>query len=589
MDPLAAHPHRHPPPASHIAERLRWLLGLRWAMVPVFVGADLASGHLLGRARPWSALAVGGALLLLNAVYALGLARAWPERTLLAWARLEAALVVALPVAAVVVRGDPASPLRYGVLVGVVGAAVVLPRAGEVAVVGLWACLALALADGWAAVGGAGEVREATFARWAIDSGVVLTVAFIAGYLHQLRERAERRLRELLAESEAARQEWEATFENLHDMVLITDAAGVVTRANQAFATALGLRPQEIAGRRLEDLLQGHPPRWWTDGGEALCEIDDPVFDTLYEVATTRVAGRTIRVARDVGEQRRLYARLVQADKLAAVGILASGVAHEINNPTAFVTSNLSELRRYVQSYESAFSELSAIALEAGRADRVSAVLHRPEVAFARREAQSALGESLTGMERIRQIVTNLRSLARRDQAGEPTQPVELSDVVDAVVRTAAQDLRAAHARVEVQDRVAVMGHRGELVDVVLNLVVNAIQAREPSRPNHITVELKREGPYAVVRVSDTGRGIPPTHVKRLFEPFFTTKAPGEGTGLGLSLARNIVLAHGGAIDVATQVGEGTTFTVRLPAIDDATSGAGLRRGGGTGAARRGG
>jgi signal transduction histidine kinase len=171
-------------------------------------------------------------------------------------------------------------------------------------------------------------------------------------------------------------------------------------------------------------------------------------------------------------------------------------------------------------------------------------------------------------MERIRQIVTNLRSLARRDQAGEPAAPVELGEVVQTVVKTADFDLRNASAHVDLQGAVWVMGHRGELVDVVLNLVVNAVQAREEGRPNRISIEVCRDGPHAVLQVGDTGKGIEPAHVKRLFEPFFTTKAPGEGTGLGLNLARKIVLSHGGSIDVTTDVGVGSTFTVRLPAVD---------------------
>jgi two-component system NtrC family sensor kinase len=102
----------------------------------------------------------------------------------------------------------------------------------------------------------------------------------------------------------------------------------------------------------------------------------------------------------------------------------------------------------------------------------------------------------------------------------------------------------------------------------VLNLVVNAVQARAEGRSNRIAVELSREGNTALVRVQDTGKGISPLHMKRLFEPFFTTKAPGEGTGLGLSLARKIVISHGGSIDVSTEIGVGSTFTVRLPALD---------------------
>jgi signal transduction histidine kinase len=179
-------------------------------------------------------------------------------------------------------------------------------------------------------------------------------------------------------------------------------------------------------------------------------------------------------------------------------------------------------------------------------------------------------------MERVRQIVTNLRSLSRRDQAGEPASAVELGDVVHAVVRTAASDLRSASARVDIRGPVWVLGHRGELVDVVLNLVVNAVQARAEGRSNRIAVELSREGNTALVRVQDTGKGISPLHMKRLFEPFFTTKAPGEGTGLGLSLARKIVISHGGSIDVSTEIGVGSTFTVRLPALDTVAPAASL-------------
>jgi len=243
-------------------------------------------------------------------------------------------------------------------------------------------------------------------------------------------------------------------------------------------------------------------------------------------------------------------------------------VAHEINNPTAFVTSNLTELRRYVAAYDAAVAELSDQLAKAGQGGRASAVSQRGDVAFARREAQAAIRESLQGMERIRQIVTNLRSLARRDQAGEPAAPVELGEVIQTVVRTAASDLRAASARVDLRGPAWVTGHRGELVDVILNLVVNAVQARDAGRPNRVAIELMRDGGSAVVRVTDTGKGIAPAHMKRLFEPFFTTKAPGEGTGLGLNLARKIVLAHGGAIDVASEAGVGSTFTVRLPAVD---------------------
>ncbi|MBI5068859.1 MAG: PAS domain S-box protein [Deltaproteobacteria bacterium] len=555
------------PQDAELLARMRWLLRLRWVVVPAFV-ALLAAGELVRGGSPWAILLLGAALLGLNGLFAQVLSRPRPRRTLLWWARAEAAVVVAVPALVTALQGDPTSAVRFGVVVGVVGAAAVLPRPGEVVALAIWAVAALVAAD--AAPAGlaraAGAHGQAT--RWAIEAGVILAVAAIAGLLHRERGTAAARLRLLSDGADRARVEWETTFDQVGEMVLITDLDGLVLRGNRAFAKAVGLRPHELSGRRLASLLAGHPDRWWTARSDGIVSIEDPVFDSTFEVTISRLPDRLVRVARDVGEQRRLYARLVQADKLAAVGTLATGLAHEINNPTAFIGSNLTELRRYLAAYESAFAELAEAALEAGVAEQVTAVLHRTEVAFARREAASAISESQQGMERIRQIVASLRSVARRDQAGEPMQPVSLPEVVDAVIRTAAHDLKAASARIDVRDPVQVLGHRGELVDVVLNLVVNAIQARDEGRPNHVTVELRREGLAAVVRVSDTGKGISPGHMRRLYEPFFTTKGPGQGTGLGLSLARNVVVAHGGTIDVQTEVGVGTTVTVRLPALE---------------------
>jgi signal transduction histidine kinase len=555
-------------PEQELAERLQWLLRLRWLIVPIFVAVDLANDLLTRRRAPWAALFIGAVLLLANAAYGWLLKRQAGVATLLRWTRFESVLVVLVPVAVAVLHGEIDSPIRYGVLVGVVGAAVVLPRTGEVAIIGMWAVAALIVGDAFSMGFDPGRIDQRVVARWAWDTGIVVTVGLIAGHLHQAREWSAQRLRAALAGLEHARAEWEATFDSLGEMVFICDREGRLVRVNRAFAKLLGARPHELAGRQLSELMAGHPERWWSVASDGIVEIEDPVFDGVFEVTSVRLGERLVRVARDVGEQRRLYARLVQADKLAAVGVLATGVAHEINNPTAFVTSNLSELKQYLVRIDGALVELSELALGSGSAARARAVVARTELAFARREAPGAIQESLEGMERIRQIVGNLRSLARRDQAGEPPAPVELGEVVQAVVRTAAFELRNAGARIDLRGPVWVTGHRGELVDVVLNLVVNAVQAGEEGRPNRVVVELGRDGPHAVLRIADSGKGISASHLKRLFEPFFTTKAPGEGAGLGLNLARKIVLSHGGSIDVATEVGVGSTFTVRIPAID---------------------
>lgn len=552
---------------TEIVERLQWLLRLRWLIVPIFVAVDLASDLLTARRAPWTALVVGGILLGANGVYGHLLGKRYRITTLLAWARFEAAAVVSVPIFVVLLHGEPGSPLRYGVLIGVVGAAAILPTTTEVTAIGAWAVAALVFSDAWLLGFDTNRIDQAIVARWTVEAGVILTVSIIAGYLHSTRDWASLRLHSAQEQLERARAEWEATFDDLHEMVFITDEELRVVRANRAFATLLGARPHELSGRRLPELLAGHPERWWQTSGEGFAEVEDPVFDTSFEISTTRRGDRTIRVARDVGEQRRLFARLVQSDKLAAVGMLASGVAHEVNNPTAVVTSNLNELKRYVATWEAATTELAAAASRAGGEEAAQGVLRRPEVAFARREAPGTVDESLVAMERIRQIVGNLRSVVRREPVGEAASPVDLGEVVQAVARTAASDLRRASAKVDVQPDVWVLGHRGELVDVVLNLVVNAIQASESGQVNAITIECRREGASALVRVSDTGKGIPASQMRRLFEPFFSPRSA-DGAGLGLPLARKIVLAHGGAIDVASDAGVGSTFTVRLPALD---------------------
>jgi signal transduction histidine kinase len=561
---------RDPVPGDEleIGARLRWLLRLRWLIVPVFVAVGLASDLLMLRRAPWTSLAVGAALLAANVGYAAALARGALAPALVRLARLESAFVVALPVAVVALGGDPANPLRYAVLVGVVGAAVVLPRTSDVAATGMWALAALVAGDALAVGFDPTRIEPAMVARWATEAAVIGTVAAIAGHLHAARESALARLRDARARLAGGEAQWASALDALHEMVVVTGPDGAVVRANRAFARLLGTRPQELVGRALPELLAGHPERWWSPPPNGVVEIEDPLLDTVVEVTTVRHGDHVVRVARDVGEQRTLYARLVQADKLAAIGALASGVAHDVNNPTAFVTSNLTELGRYVGAYDAALRALAAVAAEAGRRERADALLADPELAVARREAATAVAESLQGMERIGQAVANLRSVSRRDLAGDLAAPVDLADLVQAVARTAAADLRSAAARVEVDGPLWVLGRRGELVDVLLNLVVNAVHAREEGRPNRIRIALAREDGAAVLRVCDTGRGISPAQMRRLFEPSFAVNAPADGGGVGLSLARRIVLAHGGSVDVASEPGRGSTFTVRLPAME---------------------
>jgi signal transduction histidine kinase len=571
-------------PGNELAERLAWLLRLRWLVLPVFVAVDLANDLLNRRAAPLTALIAGGVLVFANAVYALLLRRPHATRTLLAWARIEAVVVVAIPVVLVLLRGDPSNPLRYALLVGIVGAAAI-PGAVDVAMVAAWGFASLVVADALALGLDPTRIDGAIVARWVMEAGIVLVVATIAGFLQRASGRvavpvpSDRDSPEPVARPEPVEgrasgpvspRDWDPALEAVREVVVVTDRTGRVLRANSAFAGIVGIRRPELVGRPLADVLAGHPEAWWAAEGDGTVELEDPVLDTVFELRTSFLRDEVVRVARDVGEGRRLESRLVQADKLVSVGVLASSAAHEIGSPITFVSANLTELARYLAAYETALAELAETAVAAGFADRVRARLASGDIAIARRESAPAIEESQRGMERINRIATDLRSLARRDPSGEPASPVDLAEVVQAVCRTAGAELRSGESRVDVEGSSWVNGHRGELVDVVLNLVVNAIQSRDDARPNRIVVSLRPENGHVVLRVADTGKGILPGHMKRLFEPFFTTKPAGEGTGLGLSLARRIIVQHGGSIDVSSAPGVGSTFTVRFPALDDA-------------------
>jgi PAS domain S-box-containing protein len=242
----------------------------------------------------------------------------------------------------------------------------------------------------------------------------------------------------------------------------------------------------------------------------------------------------------DVTDQKAAQAQLMQADRLASVGLLAAGVAHEVNNPLSYVLGALDFLQERF----------------AAGAPRGS----DPEVL-------AALGDARTGAERVRQVVRDLRTFSgsREERRGR----VRLEVVVESALRIAANELRH-RARVvrEFGPVPGVLGDEARLGQVVLNLLVNAAQALPGDRPSaqEIRVVLGTDpAGHAVLEVRDTGPGISPEVADRIFDPFFTTKPPGVGTGLGLSICRNIVLGLGGEISAVPRHGGGAVLRVRLP------------------------
>jgi signal transduction histidine kinase len=256
----------------------------------------------------------------------------------------------------------------------------------------------------------------------------------------------------------------------------------------------------------------------------------------------------------DVSERRTLEEGLRRSQKLESVGQLAAGIAHEINNPMAFVRTNLAVLR---EEWHGLKKELGA---------------DTPELSERFGECEALIDESLEGIERTIAIARDMREFAH--SGGVDRAAVDINQLVESCVRFASPHCKGA---TRIDERYApvppVWGSSGQLRQVFVNLLVNALQA--VGQVGTVRVETALAGEWAVVRVSDDGAGVLPEHLDRLFDPFFTTKPAGEGTGLGLYVSHEIVQGHGGEIIVESTPGQGATFEVRLPLA--AEEGAGPR------------
>ena len=343
------------------------------------------------------------------------------------------------------------------------------------------------------------------------------------------------------------KEEWETAFDALAEGVAVLGADGRVQRGNTAFATILGRPVESLVGAQLATLLG--------PGGEGAARMVSALQRGESLPALTVRLGESGRILRltaapvpegraatgvvlveDMTEQRALETQLLQNEKLAAVGQLVSGVAHELNNPLTSIAG------------------LAELLVEQGKAAPES----REHLQVIRDQA-----------ERAGRIVRNLLTFSRK---GAPERMrVDLNDVVERTTQLVAYELRIRGITLEeslAAGPVEVEGDLFELQSVVLNLLTNAIQATGAARDagtGRIRIATVSEGSEARLIVEDNGPGVKPEHLPLLFTPFFTTKEPGEGTGLGLSISYGIVEAHKGRLEYDAPGGEGARFTVRLP------------------------
>jgi PAS domain S-box-containing protein len=346
-------------------------------------------------------------------------------------------------------------------------------------------------------------------------------------------------------------------LETLPDGVALARLDGRIRTINNAMARLLGRESGELVGVEIEALISGLGPVSDTDRTEIECRLLRADGDEVPVAVSSSVLhdrqgtpNGTVVVVRDLRELEALRGSLVVSGRLAAVGELAAGIAHEINNPLAYVRANLGLLR---QHWDALSSELT----KAGDGTPMDDVIA---------EGEEMIDESLQGVDRASAIVRDVRGLAH---AGRGQREVaDINALLDGVLRIAAPQLR---------DTVRIEKNYGalplvscasqELQQVFLNLIINAKQAMSAFGTIWIRTEVEHQS--VAVTVEDDGGGICESVMERIFDPFFTTKPVGEGTGLGLGIALEIVRRHHGEISVDSSQGVGTTFRVRIPIHTD--------------------
>ena len=375
-------------------------------------------------------------------------------------------------------------------------------------------------------------------------------------------------------------------YEHSPSISLIIDLEGRVQDVNGSFVALLGYEKEEVLGQPAVELvvpehreraaaqlardLRGEPtPQLDVDvlarDGSVRTILFSESSAMLFEGETPTgvlITGMDITERKRAMEQaRQQQQQLIQADKMSSLGVLVSGVAHEINNPNNFIMLNgrifsrvWADIQPLLRQYYEAHGEFLLGGMPYS-------------------EAQPRIGQLIAGIhegaQRIKRIVQSLRDFARRD-TGDLDRPVDLNAVVESSIVLVRNLLDKSTSRFTLSlapDLPALRGNFQQLEQVLINLITNACQAL-PDREQGISVETSAEEGYVRVEVRDQGVGIPEANLERILDPFFTTKQDTGGTGLGLSISYNIVKNHGGELGIRSRPGEGTTAVVRLPTLE---------------------
>jgi two-component system, NtrC family, sensor kinase len=390
-----------------------------------------------------------------------------------------------------------------------------------------------------------------------------------------------------------AKQEWEGTMDCIEDIVVLADTRDNIRRCNKALREFTGRTYGEILGRNWKELMSesdlfippacqagaelqhGDSGRWFAINFYPFTDSSrntvSGVVVTLHDISM--VKRFTDELEKAYSDLKTTQAKVVQQEKMASIGQLAAGVAHEINNPMGFISSNLTTLVKYVERFNEfiqAQSEMIEMYTDAAGIEVLRNKRKALKLDYIMEDCKALIKESLDGAERVRTIVQNLKSFSRVDDA--ECKRADINECITSTINIVWNELKYKTTLVkELGDLPLTMCYPQQLNQVFMNLLINAGQAIE--KQGEIRVKTWYDGSAVYASVSDTGCGMPASVVERIFEPFFTTKEVGKGTGLGLSITYDIVKTHNGEITVDSEQGKGTTFTVRLPLSEEKWNG----------------
>jgi two-component system NtrC family sensor kinase len=399
---------------------------------------------------------------------------------------------------------------------------------------------------------------------------------------------AERRIRDL-------ERYTENIIQNMNSALLVVDMDGRITFCNPPAGRILGEDASALRGRAVWD--------WFGDGSGKGSLLATTISEGVSFKGAERIITRTdgtpvpigiscspffdsagvkigaVAIFQDLTEVKQLQSQVLQTEKMASIGQLAAGVAHEINNPMGFIHANLFQMAEYLTDLRRVWDRVDDLHREIEGADiegvrragrELTDLSNELDVSYLLSDLGKAIRESQEGSERIRHIVHDLRDFSHHD-TGERVL-ADVNQCLDSTATIVWPMMRQIVVLEKEYDHLqAILCYPMQIKQVFMNLLVNAYQSieacvGESGETGKIWLRTRQRHHGVVVEVSDTGIGIPETHIDRIFDPFFTTKKVGSGTGLGLSTSFNIVKRHGGAITVESKVGEGTTFGVFLPA-----------------------